>query len=150
MQNKNEGFERVLNKKDVLALAFGAMIGWGWVVMSGSWINSAGSLGAILAFLLGGIVVIFVGLTYAELTVAMPKVGGEHVFSYRGLGVGASFICTWAIILGYVSVVAFEAVALPTVMNTCFLVTRKVFCGALPAGMYMPHGWRWGLLAPLF
>lgn len=127
MQNKNEGFERVLNKKDVLALAFGAMIGWGWVVLSGSWINSAGSLGAMLAFLLGGIVVIFVGLTYAELTAAMPKVGGEHVFSYRGLGVGASFICTWAIILGYVSVVAFEAVALPTVTEYLFPGYQKGF-----------------------
>jgi amino acid transporter len=31
-----------------------------------------------------------------------------------------SFLCTWAIILGYVSVVAFEAVALPTVVEHLF------------------------------
>jgi len=115
--SKEEEFTRILNKKDVLSLSFGAMIGWGWVVLSQSWILEAGSLGAILAFLAGGLIVTLVGLTYAELTSAMPKVGGEHVFSYRGLGVGASFICTWAIILGYVSVSAFEAVALPTVIS---------------------------------
>ncbi len=112
-----EKFERVLSKKDVLALAFGAMIGWGWVVMAGSWVNTAGTLGAILAFVLGGIMVLFVGLTYAELTAAMPKCGGEHVFTMRALGKNASFICTWSIILGYVSVVAFEAVAFPTVLE---------------------------------
>lgn len=117
MQQGNDKFERVLSRKDILVLAFGAMIGWGWVVMAGTWIKEAGSVGAMLAFALGGLMVIFVGLTYAELTSAMPKVGGEHVFSYRAMGVGPSFLCTWAIILGYVSVVAFEAVALPTVVD---------------------------------
>ncbi|WP_431026375.1 APC family permease [Halomonas sp. H5] len=111
---------RVLARKDVLALAFGAMIGWGWIVMTGSWIQSAGSLGAITAFILGGIAIVLVGLTYAELASAMPQVGGEHVYSYRALGHFASFFCTWAIALGYVSVVAFEAVALPTVVEHLF------------------------------
>lgn len=116
----NNNFERVLSRKDVLALAFGAMIGWGWVVLAGSWIQKAGALGATLAFLFGGIMVLFVGLTYAELTSAMPKCGGEHVFSHKALGTNMSFICTWAIILGYVSVVAFEAVAFPTVVEYLF------------------------------
>ncbi|GKW48011.1 APC family permease [Halomonas sp. NCCP-2165] len=111
---------RVLARKDVLALAFGAMIGWGWIVLTGSWIQSAGSLGAIAAFILGGIAIVLVGLTYAELASAMPQVGGEHVYSYRALGHFASFFCTWAIALGYVSVVAFEAVALPTVVEHLF------------------------------
>jgi len=120
MSKSNEKFEKVLGKKDIFALAFGAMIGWGWVVLAGDWVTKAGALGAIIAFLLGGIMVLFVGLTYAELTSAMPKCGGEHVFSYRALGRNASFICTWAIILGYISVVAFEAVAFPTVLQYLF------------------------------
>lgn len=111
---------RVLARKDVLALAFGAMIGWGWIVLTGSWIQSAGSLGAITAFLVGGIAIVLVGLTYAELASAMPQVGGEHVYSYRAMGHFASFLCTWTIVLGYVSVVSFEAVALPTVVEHLF------------------------------
>lgn len=113
-------FQRVLGTKDTLALAFGAMIGWGWVVLTGDWVVTAGSLGAMLAFIGGGVVVILIGLTYAELASAMPQVGGEHVYSHRALGMGASFFCTWAIVLGYVSVVAFEAVALPTVIEHLF------------------------------
>ncbi len=111
---------RVLARADVLALAFGAMIGWGWIVLTGGAILNAGSLGAIIAFIVGGIAVLLVGLTYAELASAMPKVGGEHVYSYRALGHFASFICTWSIVLGYVSVVSFEAVALPTVVEQLF------------------------------
>ena len=113
-------FKRVLNGKEVLALAFGAMIGWGWVVLTGGWIESAGAVGAMIAFLIGGIAVVLIGLTYAELASAMPLTGGEHVYSHRALGMGGSFFCTWAIILGYISVVAFEAVALPTVIEHLF------------------------------
>jgi len=113
-------FARVLARADVLALAFGAMIGWGWIVLTGGAILDGGSLGAMLAFVVGGIAVLLVGLTYAELASAMPLVGGEHVYSYRALGHFASFVCTWSIVLGYVSVASFEAVALPTVFEQLF------------------------------
>ena len=65
-------FIRVIRRRETLALSFGAMIGWSWVALTGNWIDGAGSIGAILAFLFGGVVVIFVGLTYAELASAMP------------------------------------------------------------------------------
>lgn len=115
-ENK-EGFQRILGRWDILALAFGAMVGWGWVVLAGTQIREGGTFGAILAFAAGGFAVFLISLTYAELCSAMPKTGGEHIYSYRALGVTGSFICTWAIILGYVAVVAFEAVALPTVLD---------------------------------
>ena len=114
---ENNNFERVLGTKDILALAFGAMIGWGWVILTGSWIQQAGTLGAMIAFGIGGTMIVFVGLAYAELTAALPKSGGAAVFSHKAMGANGSFICTWALILGYVGVVAFEACALPTVVE---------------------------------
>ena len=117
MEQKTSEFDKVLGAWDILVIAFGAMIGWGWVVSSGNWIESGGVLGAAIAFAIGGIMIFFVGLTYAELTAAMPQCGGEHVFSYRAMGSTGSFICTWAIILGYVSVACFEACAFPTIIT---------------------------------
>nr|WP_071393966.1 APC family permease [Bacillus tuaregi] len=111
---------KVLSRMDVIFLAFGAMIGWGWVVLSGNWINSAGMVGAMIAFLGGGVLVIFVGLVYAELTAAMPDVGGELYYTLRGIGPKTAFVSAWALALGYLSVVAFEAVALPTVIEYIF------------------------------
>lgn len=115
-----EKFDKVLGKKDILAIGFGAMIGWGWVILAGEWILRAGSLGSMLAFALGGIMIVFVGLTYAELTSAIPETGGAHVFSHRAYGKNVSYICTWSLILSYVGVVAFEAVAFPTVVQYVF------------------------------
>jgi APA family basic amino acid/polyamine antiporter len=109
-------FTRVLSKWDIFVLAFGAMIGWGWIIQTGYWIDQAGTTGAILAFIIGSVMVAFVGLIYGELTSALPFAGGEHVFSMRALGPLGSFVCTWAIIFGYVSVVIFEAIALPSAL----------------------------------
>lgn len=117
MGKKESEFEKVFSAWDILVIAFGAMIGWGWVVSSGDWIEKGGVFGAAIGFALGGIMIFFVGLTYAELTAAMPQCGGEHVFSYKAMGPIGSFICTWAIVLGYVSVVCFEACALPTIIQ---------------------------------
>jgi amino acid transporter len=100
-----------------LALAFGAMIGWGWVVLSGAWILRAGSLGAVTAFFIAGLVMLLIAAIYAELAAAMPKVGGEHEYSLRALGPSGSFVCTWAIVCAYVSVCCFEAVALTSALD---------------------------------
>ena len=110
-------FKKVMSSTDVLVVAFGAMIGWGWVVSTGRWIQNAGTLGTMIGFLIGGFMIYFVGMTYAELTPMMPKVGGEHVFSYKAFGPTGSFICTWALILSYIGVVCFEAVSLPTIIQ---------------------------------
>lgn len=117
MAGKKSEFDKVFSAWDILVIAFGAMIGWGWVVSTGDWIERGGVAGAAIGFAIGGVMVFFVGLTYAELTAAMPQCGGEHVFSYKAMGPIGSYICTWAIILGYVSVVCFEACALPTIIT---------------------------------
>lgn len=112
--------QKSLNMKDVLALAFGTMIGWGWIMLAGSWVGSGGTMGAILAFVLGGIMAIFVGLTYAELTPALPLSGGELVFSYRAMGYNASWFTGWMITLAYLGVAAWEGPALSNALGFLF------------------------------
>ncbi|MDO5651431.1 MAG: APC family permease [Moraxella sp.] len=116
MTTHNE-FKKSLSTLDLVALAFGAMIGWGWVVLAGGWVAGAGVLGAVLAFLIGGVAILLIGLAYSELAACMPITGGEHTYTHRAFGVHMSFICSWSILFGYLSVVAFEAVALPTVVE---------------------------------
>ena len=126
MSEKNR-FKKVMSSTDILVVAFGAMIGWGWVVSSGRWIQNAGVVGTVIGFIIGGIMIYFVGMTYAELTPAMPKVGGEHVFSHKAFGPTGSFICTWALILSYIGVVCFEAVSLPTIISYIFPSFNQVY-----------------------
>ena len=117
---KKSNFDKVLGAGDILVIAFGAMIGWGWVVSSGDWIGRGGVFGAAFGFVIGGIMIFFVGLAYAELTSAMPQCGGEQVFSHRAFGPIGSFVCAWAIILGYIGAACYEACALPTIIAFIF------------------------------
>ena len=108
---------KVLKRREVITLSFGAMIGWSWVLMTGVWLNEAGTLGTIIAFSVGGLAIALIGLTYSELASAMPRAGGEHIYTQRALGSTWSFVCTWALLFSYLNVCLFEAVALPTAVS---------------------------------
>lgn len=117
MKDDNNSFQRVLGRTDVLTLAFGTMIGWAWVILSGFWIHEAGMIGALIAFAIGAVVCIMVGLTYAELTSALPLTGGEMVYAYRAMGQGMAWLIGWAISFAYIGVAAWEGIALATAID---------------------------------
>jgi amino acid transporter len=100
------------------------MIGWSWVLMTGYWVTTAGSLGTLIAFAAGGSAIALIGLTYSELASAMPRAGGEHIYTHRALGANWSFVCTWALLFSYLAVCVFEAVALPTAVEYLFPAIR--------------------------
>lgn len=114
---ERQELKRALGLKDVVALAFGTMIGWGWIMLAGKWVELAGVWGAVLAFVIGGIMCIFVGMCYAELTPMLPLAGGELVFSYRGLGYNASYVTGWFICLAYLGVACWEGPALAAAIS---------------------------------
>lgn len=56
-ESEKSEFDKVFSAWDILVIAFGAMIGWGWVVSSGGWIQKGGVIGAALGFAIGGIMI---------------------------------------------------------------------------------------------
>ncbi|MEF8842209.1 MAG: amino acid permease [Haloarculaceae archaeon] len=74
--------EAELGLLDATMIGMGAMIGAGIFVLTGLAANIAGP-GAILVFVLNGIVTAFTGLSYAELASAIPKSGGATRSSGR-------------------------------------------------------------------
>lgn len=146
MSEQRQSLEKSLNMKDVLALAFGTMIGWGWIMLAGSWVGNGGVLGAILAFAMGGVMALFVGMTYAELTPALPLAGGELVFSYRAMGYNASWFTGWMITLAYLGVAAWEGPALANALGFLFggvlpdLGTLYTIQGSDVTGMFLLIG----------
>ncbi len=93
------------------------MIGVGWITAMGSWMESAGPVGAIIAFAIGGILMLLIGFCYAEVTSILPVAGGEVAYAYKSFGVGQSFIVGWFLSFGYLSVSAFEAVSVGKVTS---------------------------------
>lgn len=117
MKESRSVLSRGLGRTDVIALGFGTMVGWGWVMMGASWVSSAGYFGALSGFLIGGGILVLIGLLYGELMAALPLAGGEFVFAYRAMGKQMAFLTGWIMVLAYLSVAAWEGIALATALN---------------------------------
>ena len=117
---------RALGRTDIIAIGFGTMVGWSWVMLSPSWVNEGGLLGALLAFAVGGGLILAVGLTYSEMTSALPLAGGEFVFVYRALGEKAAWLVGCIMSLAYIGVVAWEGIAVATAVSELFSIPQAI------------------------
>lgn len=117
MLEKRSRLTKVLGRTDIIALGFGTMVGWSWVVLTTTWLSAAGFWGTILAFLIGALLTVCVGLAYGELTAALPLSGGEFVYAYRAGGRFFGWLVGWTMTLAYLAVAAWEAIAISTALN---------------------------------
>ena len=115
---QREALERSVPFRSYIALGLGIIVGVGWVVYSGQWLQDGGPLGAMLAFLCGGLLFLPVGMCYAEMTAALPLAGGELSFSYKAFGLMPAFLTAWMLALTYVAITPFETIAIGSLLET--------------------------------
>lgn len=109
---------RELRSSQFFTLAFGSVVGVGWVVVLGNWLEQAGPLGAAAAFAVGGIVMMFVGTCYADMAHYFPVSGGEVAYTYGIYGVRTCFATGWFLALGYIVTAVFEATSVLWITST--------------------------------
>jgi len=102
-------------RRDVGAIALmftglGSIIGSGWLF--GAWraAQLAGP-GAIYAWVIGAVVILFVAFTYAELGAMFPESGGSVRYGHYSHGTLVGFVAGWAAWIAIVSVIPVEAEA---------------------------------------
>ena len=103
---------RKLKLHDYFALAFGTMIGTGWLVLMDDWLGRGGPLGAILGFVLGGLILLPVGYVYGQWVLRLPDAAGEAAYTAQVFPPIVSYFTGWAMLLSYFIVCPWEAVAL--------------------------------------
>ncbi|MDO4545284.1 MAG: APC family permease [Bacillota bacterium] len=126
MRDNKNTLSKVLGRTDIIAIGFGTMVGWSWIVLTTTWVTEAGLLGALLAFGIGGLIILGVGLIYGELTAALPLAGGEFVFAYRAMGNKAAWLVGWIMSMAYLGVAAWEGIALATAVNYIIPIPLEV------------------------
>ena len=114
-----------IGKLGFFSLAFGSMIGVGWVTAMGSWLQQAGPFGTIIAFILGGLLMLSIGLCYAEVTSMLPVAGGEVAYAYKSFGTSKAYLVGWFLSFGYLSVSAFEAISVGKILSYLFPVINR-------------------------
>src|SRR6266704_1955192 len=103
---------RKLRLHDYFALAFGTMIGTGWLVLMDDWLGRGGPLGAILGYAIGGIMLLPVGYVYGQWVRRLPDAAGEAAYTAEGVPSFVSYFTGWMMLLAYFIVCPWEAVAL--------------------------------------
>src|SRR5262249_17621930 len=103
---------RNLKLHDYFALAFGTMIGTGWLVLMDDWLGRGGPLGAMLGFVLGGLILLPVGYVYGQWVLRLPDAAGEAAYTAQVFPPAVSYFTGWAMLLSYFIVCPWEAVAL--------------------------------------
>ncbi len=112
---KEQVLEKTLKPSNVFAIAIGSIIGYACFVLPGDWLQKAGPMGIAIAFILGAVAISFIGKAYGFMIGEYPVAGGAFAFAYKGFGRNHAFICGWLLTLGYLSVVALNATALPII-----------------------------------
>ena len=121
MAEKRTKLKKSMGPGAIWAVAVGSIIGWGCFIQGGLWTQRAGGpLPLFLGFLVGGLLMIVVGCSYSYIIANFPVAGGEFAYKKKGFGRTASYICGWMLSLGYLSIVALNATALPVLASYLF------------------------------
>ena len=102
---------RKLRLTDYFALAFGTMVGAGWLVLMDDWLGRGGPIGAMLGFALGGILLLPVGYVYGQWVQRLPDAAGEAAYTAQVFPPTVSYFTGWLMLLAYFIVCPWEAVA---------------------------------------
>jgi amino acid transporter len=111
---------RKLRITDYFTLAFGTMVGVGWLVLMDDWLARGGPLGAALAFALGGLLLLPVGYVYGQWVQRLPDAASEAAYTAQVFPPIVSFFTGWIMLLAYFIVCPWEAVAIGKVAAYIF------------------------------
>ena len=114
---EREVLGRGIRLRSLFSLAFGTIIGVGWITVMGAWLSGAGVMGAIIAFVIGGLGMLAIGLCYAEMAAAYPVTGGEVAYVFEAWGARWSFACAWFLGFIYIFTTSFEAISVEWVVS---------------------------------
>lgn len=136
MSEKRVKLQRVMRPVDVWGLALGAIIGWGCFVLPGTaFLPKAGPGGTAMGMLIGAFLIIVIAVSYGYLIRKFPISGGEFIYAKEAFGKRNAFVCGWAMILAYWSLIPLNATALA-------MISRYLFPGIIQQGLlYEIAGW---------
>ncbi|KVK75964.1 amino acid:proton symporter [Burkholderia cepacia] len=105
-----EPVNRSIGPIALLFTGLGSIIGSGWLF--GAWhASKIAGPAAIIAWVIGAVVVLAIALTYAELGTTFPESGGMVRYARYSHGALVGFIAAWANWISIVSVIPIEAIA---------------------------------------
>jgi lysine-specific permease len=115
--SSEEHLERKLKTRHLSMIAIGGTIGTGLFLASGSIIHTAGPGGAIVAYLIAGVMVFFLMTSLAEMAAFIPITGSFSTYTSRFVDPALGFAIGWNYWYNNAIVVALELAASSLIMK---------------------------------
>ncbi len=120
LEHAAPALRRVMRAREYFTLAFGSIVGVGWMILLDDWLARGGPAGAMLGFLVGGLALIPVVFVYGRLAERMPEADSEVAYTAAVFPRGVAFATGWAMAFANAIVCPFEAVAMGRVASYLF------------------------------
>lgn len=109
----------------LFTVGFGAIIGVGWIVSAGEWIDMAGgAVPVVAAFAVSALILLPVTRAYGEVMAAFPEADGEIQATTLAYGRKWAFAGGWFFALAYVMMCPWELIAIGQLLEALFPVFR--------------------------
>ncbi len=108
---------RTLRTTEYFTLAFGTMVGVGWLIVIDDWLIRGGPGGAMLGFLLGGLALVPIAFVYGRFVHALPDAASEMAYASMVFPSSVGFLAGWLMTLAYLIVCPWEAVAIGKIVS---------------------------------
>ncbi|ASN04410.1 amino acid permease [Virgibacillus necropolis] len=112
--------KRQMKSRHLFMISLGGVIGTGLFLGSGFAIGEAGPLGAILAYLVGGLLMYLAMVCLGELSVIMPVSGSFQAHASKFIGPATGFVIGWVYWLSWALYVGLEFIAAGLIMGRWF------------------------------
>ena len=109
-QQSDKKLGRELTLVDLLFLCIGAIVGSGWLLAAPVGAALAGP-DIIYSWIIGGVIILFIALNYAEISGAIPKTGAVVRYPHLSHGGYVGYLLGWTYLLSAVTVPTIEAEA---------------------------------------
>ncbi|RJS61489.1 amino acid permease [Bacillus sp. PK3_68] len=116
----HEQLNRSMKKRHLFMLSLGGVIGTGLFLNAGYTINQAGAGGAMIGYLVGGVILYMVMVCLGELAVHMPVTGSFQKYAAKYIGPSAGFALGWMYFVGSAATAGVEFTAAGILMKQWF------------------------------
>ena len=120
VSSNSSPLKRAMSTRHLVMISLGGAIGTGLFLGSGEVISQTGPIGAIISYILGGIIAYMVMLCLGELAVHMPESGSFGSYAQEYIGPATGYTVTWLYWLTWSATLGTEFTAAALLMQEWF------------------------------
>ncbi|AHH46600.1 amino acid transporter [Francisella tularensis subsp. holarctica PHIT-FT049] len=132
MDNNQDKLKRDILSRHIVMISLGGTISASFFLGIGSILNTVGAFGTVIGFFIGGIIMMLVMISLAEMAIEMPISGSFQSYATKFISPYSGFLTGWLYLLNWLTAAAGGLVAAGIICNNFYpAISVWQFCLAI-------------------